>query len=134
MSGRAAERETAQDHKPASRRVGRPVDDLDRFHLDQMKDPEYRRAHAEEELTTRVAIQVRRYRRALALTQQQLADRMEKRRSWIARVELGDENLTLRSVGQFAYALELEDPVALLKEVDPQAPRSTHAPKPSSSA
>jgi len=43
---------------------------------------------------------------------------MGKRRAWIARVEVGDENLTLRSVGQFAYALELEDPVALLEPVD----------------
>ena len=125
MSGRVAERRPARDSKPPRRPEGRPRDDLDRLHEDWMKDPEYRRAHAEEELTTRVAIHVRRRRRALGWTQEQLAKHMGKRRAWIGRVELGDENLTLRSVGQFAYALELENPAALLRPVDEEpAPRS----------
>jgi len=82
-----------------------------------MKDPAYRKAHAEQELTARAAIHVRRRRHRLGWTQEQLAERMEKRRTWITRVELGDENLTLRSVGQLAYALEFDDPVALLKPI-----------------
>lgn len=79
------------------------------LHEEWMKDPEYRQAHAEEELIVRVAIHVIRRRHELGLTQAQLAEKMGKGQAWIARVENGRENLTLRTVGKLAFALELED-------------------------
>ena|SRR5687767_7682474 len=79
------------------------------LHERWMKDPEYRKVHAEEELIVRVAIHVIRRRHELGLTQAQLAEKMGKGQAWIARVENGYENLTLRTVGKLAFALELED-------------------------
>lgn len=82
-----------------------------------MKDPEYRRAHFEGEPILRVAVHVIRFRNEAGLTQEQLAERMEKKQSWISRVEAGEENLTLKTLGQLAYALD-KDPAEFLESVD----------------
>ena len=82
-----------------------------------MKDPEYRRAHFEGEPALRVAIHVIRFRNEAGLTQEELARRMNKKQSWISRVEWGQENLTLKTLGQLAYALD-KDPGVFLESVD----------------
>jgi transcriptional regulator with XRE-family HTH domain len=82
-----------------------------------MKDPEYRRAHFEGEPILRVAVHVIRFRNEAGLTQEELGERMEKKQSWISRVEAGEENLTLKTLGQVAYALE-KDPAEFLESVD----------------
>lgn len=82
-----------------------------------MKDEEYRRAHFEGEPVLRVAVHVIRFRNAIGLTQEELAERMSKKQSWISRVEAGQENLTMKTLGQFAYALE-KDPAEFLAPVD----------------
>lgn len=82
-----------------------------------MKDPEYRRAHFEGEPALRVAIHVIRFRNEAGLTQVELAQRMKKKQSWISRVEAGEENLTLKTLGQLAYALD-KDPGLFLESVD----------------
>lgn len=85
-----------------------------------MRNPEYRRAHFEGEPILRVAVHVIRFRNEAGLTQEGLADRMAKKQSWISRVEAGEENLTLKTLGQLAYALE-KDPVEFLESVDIEA-------------
>ena len=65
----------------------------------------------------RVAVHLIRFRNEAGLTQEELADRMDKKQSWISRVEAGQENLTMRTLGQFAYALE-KDPAEFLAPVD----------------
>jgi predicted transcriptional regulator len=87
------------------------------LHKMWMKDPEYRRAHFEGEPILRVAIHVIRFRNEAGLTQEELAERMKKKQSWISRVEAGWENLTLKTLGQLAYALE-KDPAEFLESVD----------------
>jgi ribosome-binding protein aMBF1 (putative translation factor) len=82
-----------------------------------MRNPEYRRAHFEGEPILRVAVHVIRFRNEAGLTQEELAERMEKRQSWISRVEAGEENLTMKTLGQLAYALE-KDPAEFLESVD----------------
>jgi predicted transcriptional regulator len=82
-----------------------------------MKDPEYRRAHFEGEPALRVAIHVIRFRNEAGLTQEELAQRMNRKQSWISRVEAGMENLTLKTLGQLAYALD-KDPGVFLESVD----------------
>jgi predicted transcriptional regulator len=82
-----------------------------------MKDPEYRRVHSEGAPILRVAVHVIRFRNEAGLTQEELADRMAKKQSWISRVEAGEENLTLKTLGQLAYALE-KDPAEFLESVD----------------
>ena len=84
-----------------------------------MKDPEYRRAHFEGEPALRVAIHVIRFRNEAGWTQEFLAERMGKKQSWISRVEWGEENLTLKTLGQLALALE-KDPAEFLESVDMQ--------------
>lgn len=82
-----------------------------------MKDPEYRRAYFEGQPIFRVAIHVIRFRNEAGLTQEELAERMKKKQSWISRVEAGWENLTLKTLGQLAYALE-KDPAEFLESVE----------------
>lgn len=82
-----------------------------------MEDDEYRRAHFEGEPVLRVAVHVIRFRNEAGLTQEELAERMDKKQSWISRVEAGQENVTMKTLGQFAYALE-KDPVEFLEPVD----------------
>ena len=86
-----------------------------------MKDPEYRRAHFEGEPALRVAVHVIRFRNEAGLTQKELAERMKKKQSWISRVEAGEENLTLKTLGQLAYALE-KDLAEFLQSVDMEPP------------
>lgn len=82
-----------------------------------MEDEEYRRAHFEGEPVLRVAVHLIRFRNDASLTQEELAERMGKKQSWISRVEAGRENLTMRTLGQFAHALE-KDPAEFLAPVD----------------
>lgn len=90
-----------------------PIDPHERW----MKDKAYRRAHFEAEPSLRLAIHVIRFRNEAGLTQEELAERMAKKQSWISRVEAGRENVTLKSLGQFAYAFG-KDPSDFLAAVD----------------
>lgn len=82
-----------------------------------MEDEAYRRADYEGEPVLRLAIHVIRFRNEAGLTQEELAERMEKKQSWISRVEAGQENVTLKTLGQFAHAFE-KDPAEFLAPVD----------------
>ncbi len=93
-----------------------------------MEDPEYRRAHLEGEPVLRLAVHLIRFRSKAGLTQEELAERMDKKQSWISRVEAGQENVTLKTLGQFACALQ-KDPAEFLAPVDVDAADEPRPPR-----
>jgi ribosome-binding protein aMBF1 (putative translation factor) len=90
---------------------------FDKLHDRWMRDEEYARAWAEEDPVGRVAVHVIRFRNEAEWTQEELARRMGKRQSWISRVEAGDENVTMRTLGQFAHVFG-KDPSELLAPIE----------------
>ncbi len=88
------------------------------------KDPEYRLAYAEEDAIARVAIHVLRIRHDLGLKQAELAERIGKDQAWVSHLEAGDENITLRTLAQLAFALE-RDVAELLAPVTEPAPATS---------
>lgn len=82
---------------------------LDELHRHGLEDEEeYRRAWAEEDVIGRVAIHVNRFRHQANITQEELARRLRKRQPWVSRLEAGQENVTLRTLGRLAYALQCD--------------------------
>lgn len=61
----------------------------------------------EAELQERLGLVVRTHRRQLGLTQDELAWRSNMHRTYIADIELGARNVTLRSIVNLAKALQL---------------------------
>lgn len=73
--------------------------------LDQLKDKYYgkvgspERDRLENELEAlRIGFKIKSAREQLNLTQEQLADRIEKKRSYISKIENDGENITLRTL------------------------------------
>ena len=73
--------------------------------LDQLKDKYYgkvgspERDRLENELEAlRIGFKIKSAREQLNLTQEQLADRIEKKRSYISKIENDRENITLRTL------------------------------------
>ena len=73
--------------------------------LDQLKDKYYgkvgspERDRLENELKAlRIGFKIKSAREQLNLTQEQLADRIEKKRSYISKIENDGENITLRTL------------------------------------
>ena len=69
---------------------------------------------APDELTARFALNVRKRRTALGLTQQELADRLKKHKPYVSEIENGKRTPWLPNLANFAEALETT-PSALLK-------------------
>lgn len=62
---------------------------------------------SEADLQTRLGLVVRTHRRQLGLTQDELAWRSNMHRTYIADIERGARNVTLRSIVNFAKALQI---------------------------
>lgn len=71
-------------------------------------DPEFDRAFKEESRRLEVANALRELRKAEGLTQRQLADRVNKPQSTIARIENGSINVTFNTMKEIANALNKE--------------------------
>lgn len=83
----------------------------DRFedHLrEQLKDPEFRVLYEREREALRIGMEVARRRRALGLTQAQLADEVGTSEAAISRLESGDANATVRTLQRVAAALRAD--------------------------
>lgn len=68
-------------------------------------------------ITTRFGATVRKLRHGLGLTQEALAERADLHRTYIAEIETGVRNITLKSMERLARALEVSA-AALLLQVD----------------
>lgn len=90
---------------------------FDKLHKKWKRDEKYARAWAEVDPVGRVAVHVIRFRNQMGWTQEDLAERMGKRQSWISRVESGDENVTMKTLGQFAFVFG-KDPSEFLTPIE----------------
>lgn len=73
--------------------------------LDQIKDKYYglkgtpERDELERELESlRIGLKIREVREQLKMTQEQLANRIDKKRSFISKIESNSENITLKTL------------------------------------
>lgn len=73
--------------------------------LDQIKDKYYglkgtpERDELERELASlRIGLKIREAREQLKMTQEQLANRIDKKRSFISKIESNSENITLKTL------------------------------------
>ena len=78
---------------------------LKKLHEELLANADYGLAYAEEDLIHRVALRVLQFREASGFSQADLADLLGTKQPAIARIEAGEENLTLRRVARLAYAL-----------------------------
>jgi transcriptional regulator with XRE-family HTH domain len=85
----------------------------------------------EDDLQRVVGRNLRRLRRASGLSQEAFAESLGYQRGYIAQVERGERNLTLRTVARLALQLKV-DPLTLLSDPEPgveEAPRKRGRPK-----
>lgn len=75
---------------------------------EQLKDPEFRVLYEREHEALRIGMEVARRRRALGLTQRQLARRVGTSEAAISRLESGDANATVRTLRRVAAALRAD--------------------------
>lgn len=69
------------------------------------------------DLNQRLGTNLRRYRTAVHLSQEVLAERCGLHRTYIGAIERGERNVTLATLAKIAAALQL-DPLDLLAEQD----------------
>ncbi len=81
---------------------------LDELLEELADDREFQRAMLEEDLITRVAYRAFLMRRAIGLTQEELAERMGTKQPAIARLEAGDSNIRLRTLARLAFSLKCD--------------------------
>ena len=78
-------------------------------HLEeQFHDPEFRALYEKEREALRIGMEVARRRRALGLTQAQLAREVGTSEAAISRLESGDANATARTLRRVAVALRAD--------------------------
>jgi len=70
--------------------------------------PQKKSSHQTEEVYLRFGESVRAIRRAQNLTQKQLAERADIHKTYVVRIESGDNNVTLKTAQKVAYALQVE--------------------------
>lgn len=81
------------------------MDDLDRYHAEQMKDPEYAAEYERLEPVYDIISAITMARAEQNLTQRELAERCGMRQSAFARLESGNANPTLKTLQQVAKGL-----------------------------
>lgn len=81
------------------------MDDLDRYHAEQMKDPEYAAEYERLEPVYDIVSAITLARAEQNLTQRELAERCGMRQSAFARLESGNANPTLKTLQQVARGL-----------------------------
>ena len=74
----------------------------------QLKDPEFRALYDREREALRIGMEVVQRRRALRLTQAQLARAVGTSEAAISRLESGDANATVRTLKRIAVALRAD--------------------------
>jgi len=98
-----------------------PREDLAR----RLNDPQYARLYGTETAKVDFAVTLAKARRAATLTQQEIAERLGVSQAYIAKLEGGEANPTLGTVGSLLATLGrrlVTDTDALLPEPTPAAP------------
>ena len=89
-------------------------------HLEaQFRDPEFRALYEKEREALRIGMEVARRRRALGLTQAQLALEVGTSEAAISRLESGDASATVRTLRRVAVALRADWRYRLVPRPEP---------------
>ena len=80
-----------------------PTDDL----LERLKDPEYAKLYGEENAKVDFAITLTKARKSLNLTQRSLAEKLNISQPYVAKLEGGEANPTLGTIGRLLAAINL---------------------------
>jgi len=80
-----------------------PTDDL----LERLKDPEYAKLYGAENAKVDFAITLTKARKNLALTQKSLADKLGISQPYVAKLEGGEANPTLGTIGSLLASIDL---------------------------
>lgn len=80
-----------------------PTGDL----LERLKDPEYAKLYGEENAKVDFAITVTKARKSLNLTQRSLAEKFGISQPYVAKLEGGEANPTLGTIGRLLAAIDL---------------------------
>ncbi len=83
--------------------AGTPTDDL----LERLEDPEYAKLYGEEDAKVDFAITLTKARRSLNLTQRSLADKLGISQPYVAKLEGGEANPTLGTIGRLLATIGL---------------------------
>lgn len=89
------------------------MDDLQKHIKENLSDAEFNKLWQESEELFQVAKQLISLRLKRGLTQKELADKIGTSQSVIARIENGEQNLSLKTLTKIAYALEAELNISL---------------------
>ena len=80
-----------------------PTDDL----LERLKDPEYAKSYGEESAKVDFAITLTKARKSLDLTQRSLAEKFNISQPYVAKLEGGEANPTLGTIGRLLAVINL---------------------------
>lgn len=78
---------------------------FDDFLKEELKDPEFKKGFNEEVLKLDVAVAITELRKSAHLTQRELAEKVGKPQSTIARIEKGNTNVSIVTLAEIADAL-----------------------------
>lgn len=82
------------------------MNDLQQHIQDSLKDPEFSRVWAESEVSYEITRQIIALRLQRGLTQKEVAQRVGTTQSVIARIENGEQNISLKTLTKLANALK----------------------------
>lgn len=89
------------------------MDDLQQHIQDSLKEPVFAEVWAESELAYEVTRQIIALRLQQGLTQLEVARRAGTTQSVIARIENGEQNISLKTLSRLARALKADVKIAL---------------------
>lgn len=84
------------------------MDDLQKHINESLKDENFKKVWQESEELHQVAKQLISLRLERKLTQKELAEKIGTSQSAIARIENGEQNLSIQTLAKIAHALEAE--------------------------
>lgn len=82
--------------------VDREEDDFERFLAEQLQDPEFREIWEADEAEYQMRCAIIQARIETGMTQQQLAEAIGMNQRAISRIEMGNANPTVRTLGRIA--------------------------------
>jgi len=97
------------------------MDDFEKYLQKRLEDPKFRAAWEESEAEYQTIRQLIALRMEKGLTQKSLARRVGTTQSVIARIEGGNQNISLRTLGKLAKALDAKVTVNLTPGTSPGA-------------
>lgn len=89
--------------------------DFDDYLKEELKDPEFKKLFDEEGRKLKIVYQISQLRKIQNISQNQLAKKIGTTQSAIARIETGNQNITIEMLQKIAVALKSELKIEFVK-------------------